>query len=308
MATRMPDGGLLVSVSGSLLSSPPPTNPILRSPATSTAVAAMVLALDSALPGSLTLDLPGEADVTIPGTAATIGGSLKVRGGAAAAQTVRIGLAGEPVTIKRDATVDLGGAFDQLVMGEDFHAARSLSLEGIDDLDAGTVQVDRSLKIDSTRDGDAVDVKVSHLEVGTSFTFRSAARAYLYVGQGSVGRNTTIDFSAGDIATGYAFFSTGGNSLTASSRAGLSTFLGLGRYGLATVKGSVTVTMLGAAPNSSSRRRARGDHIEERGSEHASTYLHAITPLPFGAAQRGEGDPGRPSTVRPQSSLGFPVR
>lgn len=249
IVTRMPDGTLMLSDSGPLVASPPTDNLIVRGAMDPATPSALFIVLDSALPGSLMLDLPGRSNVTLRGDVASIGGTLKVKGGAGD-QIVRLGIDGQPTSIEKAVSVDLGDGDDQLHVTAGCDVGGSVNVKGVDTFDAhGTLSIDRSFSFDHSRETRELRLDVEELILAKSLKVKSGAgRESVRLFGGTIGRSVTLDLGDGDGSANVHVDSIGGN-LKASFGTGPSdsNFFGITRG--TTVKGSTALTMLGRYNN-----------------------------------------------------------
>jgi len=241
IVTRMFDGALVVTDSGSLLVHPPTNNLVVRGVAGPTP-AMLFVVLDSELPGSLMLDLPGASTVTVRGDVGAIGGALKVNGGPGP-QVLRLGTAGQPLTIGKTATVDLGDAHDQLFIEHGGTVEGSFNVKGVNEMRALMLSVDRSFSFDVSRESIRSDLNTRDLVVGKSFKMIGGpAVDYVDLDGGTIGRSVTFDLGGGS-GIAYLFSDTIGGNVKAAYGAGGNDVFALGTDTV--LKGSLALTLLG---------------------------------------------------------------
>lgn len=242
IVTQMPDGGLVLSASGPLQFSPPTINLVVRGSDAPTPSQLFVV-LDSPLPGSLMLDLPGASTTTVRGGAATIGGALRIKGGAGR-QVVRLGTAGETLTVEKTATIDLAGGDDELLVQHGGRVEGSLNVKGVNQLTAQMLTVDRSFTFDVHAENVWSNLDTGGLVVGKSLKVIGGPNVdQIAMSGGSVGRSVTLDFD-GDLDSAYLFFDTIGGNVKASYGPNGEGIFALGYN--CVVKGSLALTMLGS--------------------------------------------------------------
>lgn len=249
IVTRTPDGTLILSSSGPLVASPPTDNLLVRGALDPATPSALFIVLDSAMPGSLMLDLPGRSNVTIRGDVAAIGGTLKVKGGDGD-QIVRLGVDGQPTSIGKAVSVDLGDGDDQLLVTAGCDVGGSVNVKGVDSFDAhGTLSIDRSFSFDHSRETRELRLDVEELILAKSFKVKSGAgRESVRLFGGTIGRSVTLELGDGDDSANIHVDSIGGNlKATFATGANDSNFFGITRG--TTVKGSTALTMLGRYNN-----------------------------------------------------------
>jgi hypothetical protein len=194
--SRTASGDLQVSDGGPVAVYPPAKNLVVRG-ASSGARSFLTLVLDSRLPGSLTLDLPGANEVTVRGGQATVAGTLKVRGGDAP-HVIQLGVAGAPVTIEGNAIITLGSGLDRLSFDAAGTVLGALTLKGVNSLVAPSLQVGGNLLLNAKREDHPLLIRSGDLIVGKSFTVMTGAGDdILQIDGGSVGRHATIELGGG---------------------------------------------------------------------------------------------------------------
>jgi len=246
IVTRMTDGGYVLSDSGSLLVYPPSTNLVVRGAEDPATPSSLFVVLDSPLPGALKLDLPGRSNVTVRGGAASIGGTLEIKGGDGD-QFVRLGAVGEALTIEKAVSVDLGDGDDHLLFPVGGDVEGSLTVKGVNTFDVhGRLRVERSFSFDVSRETRTLSLDVEDIDLGKSFKVKSGAgRESVRLLAGTIGRSVSLDLGEGSGSANLGVEYIGGSvKATYGSGASDSHFLGFPRSTMV-VKGSIAVTMLG---------------------------------------------------------------
>jgi hypothetical protein len=290
--TRAGTGELVASSGPSLEVYPATDNLIVRGTTDATTPSSLFIVLDSPLPGSLALDLPGRSNVTVRGAAASIGGALRVKGGNGD-QIVRLGADGEPTTVAKAVNVDLGGGNDTLAFPVPSTVKGALTVRGVNTFDAGVLRVDRTFSFDSSRENLEVRLDVDVLDVGKSFKVKSGPgrESVRIVHGGTVGRHVTLDLGTGSGSAHLGFDRIGGNvKASFGSGADDSHFLGFPGSGLV-VKGSVAMTMLGRFNNLQFYGRCDGSSIRYTGGAGMDfVNLYLVAPRAKATFLLGAGD------------------
>lgn len=236
--TRTPNGELVASDSSALVIHPPTANLFVRGTDAASPSSVFVV-LDSELPGSLTLDLPGANEAVIRGAAGSIAGSLRIRGGAAD-QIVRLGGSGEPTRIARSASIDLGDGRDELQLLAACSIGGSLASKGVSVIDAKSAPLTVARNVSVDGDDDPLLVETDAMVVGKSFKLKGQGGDTVRLVGGTIGRSATFDFRRG-WSHAVMWVDTIGGSFKASYGFGERQSLSLGNDTV--VKGSVAVTM-----------------------------------------------------------------
>lgn len=292
IVTRAATGELVASDGSALEVYPPTDNLVVRGTTDAATPSALFVVLDAALPGSLTLDLPGRSNATVRGGAASIGGALRINGGNGD-QIVRLGADGEPTTIAKAVSVDLGGGNDMLVFPVPSTIKGALTVRGVNTFDADALRVDRSFSFDGSRETLQLSLDVETLDVGKSFKVKSGAGrdSVRIIRGGTVGRHVTLDLGTGSGSANLGFDRIGGNvKASFGSGADDSHFLGFPRTGLV-VKGSVAMTMLGRFNNLQFYGRCDGSSIRYTGGAGMDFInLYLVAPRAKATFLLGDGD------------------
>lgn len=195
-------GGVFVSDGVTAIGFPQTTNLVVRG-SDALALSQIEVRLLEALPGSLTLDLPGFNEVELRGTNAVIKGSLKVKGSLTSTQILRIGEAGHPVTIERDAKLDLRDGYDRVQFVEATTILGNFVGKGVNELMAGALEVGGNFALDVKRESHPLNVTVtSDLTVGKNFSL-AGGKGIDNIGVigGTVGNGVKINLGEGGAGT-----------------------------------------------------------------------------------------------------------
>jgi hypothetical protein len=192
-------GGIVVNDGVSIIGYPPATNLVVRGSDALT-LSQLDIVMHEALPGSLTLDLPGFNEVTLRGDAATIDGSLNVKGSDASTQILHFGEAGHPVLIKGNAKLDLKKGYDKLDFTETTEVLGNFTGKGVNEIKAVVLGVNGNLTLDVKRESDPLNVTVlSALIVNKSLSLIGGpASDNIGVRAGSVGGSVKIKLGDGE--------------------------------------------------------------------------------------------------------------
>jgi len=238
--TRSPGGDFEVSDGGPVSAYPGSENLVVRT--FETAMSYPTVILNSALPGTLTLELRGPSDATVRGGVPSIGRGLKVKGGDAG-QLVRLGRDGAPIVIEGNATFDLRDGDDEIDFETGGVVLGSLKTKGVNQIEAPTVSVGGSFSMNVGREAHAMELLGIDLTVGKSFSAKggSGSDDVLWFG-GSAGGNVQIDLAdappAGQSQLAQLDVSSIGGNLKYAAGTGSASML-FASSGLA-VKGSVS--------------------------------------------------------------------
>lgn len=268
---RNPAGELEVSDGGPVEVHPSSTNLVVRGVDLQTVPAGIQVVLNSALPGSLTLDLPGACDVTVRGGVASIHGGLTVKGSDAVAQVIRLGAAGAPVTIDGPALLDMRGGMDVMMLMNVVSVGGSLTTKGVNQITGGPLVVGGNFSMDGKREDLQLVLNTGphSLVVGKALDIAGGpASDLIVVNAGSIGRNVKIEL--GDDGAGVPQVAAlqiptiGGNLTVAMGSTGqnqlvLPTGTDIGGSVKVTMEGAENIFTLNADVEGSSIKYTGGD-------------------------------------------------
>jgi len=296
-------GGIVVNDGVTVVGYPAATNLVVRGSDAIT-LSRLEVRLHEALPGSLTLDLPGFNEVELRGTNATIEGSLKVKGSFSSTQILKLGEPGSPVTIKGDAKLDLRDGYDRVQFLEATSILGSFTGKGVNEVMATSLEVGGNFSMDVKRESHPLNVTVtSELVIGRTFTLSGGPAAdNVGVLNGSVGGSVKVNLGDGG-ATGLQFlqamFGLVGGSYNAK--------LGASQQGMLllpntmTIKGSVNVAMQADQSFLMAYARIEGTAIKYVGGAGRNiVYSQMVAPAAKASFKMGDGDDGITLEAPPQ--------
>lgn len=287
-----PGGGIVVNDGVTVVGYPPATNLVVRG-SDAIALSRLEVRLHDALPGSLTLDLPGFNEVELRGTNPTIEGSLKVKGSYSSTQILRLGEAGSPVTIKGDAKLDLRDGYDRLQVVEATTILGNFTGKGLNELMATSLEVGGNFSMDVKRESHPLNVTVtSELVIGKNFGL-SGGKGIDSIGviRGSVGGSVKVKLGDGGAGAQIvqAMFGLVGGSFNVQMGAGQQNSLILPNSMV--VEGSLNVTTTADQTTCVCNARIEGTAIKYVGGAGRDVvYSQMVAPAAKAAFKTNGGD------------------
>ncbi len=285
-------GGLVVNDGVSVVGYPPMTDLVVRGSDAIT-LSQLDVVLHEALPGSLTLDLPGFNEVTVRGTLATVDGSLKVKGSDQSTQILRLGESGRPVTIKGDVKLDLRKSYDRVQVVEATSLLGNFIGKGVNELQATKLEVGGNFSLDVKRESDPLNVTVtSELVVGKTISLSGGTGIdNIGVIRGMVGGSVKVKLGDGGVGTQIvqAMFGLVGGSFQVQMGTGQQNVLVLPNFMV--VKGSLNVTTLADQTGCFCNARVEGTAIKYVGGAGRDVvYSQLVATRAKAAFKMGGGD------------------
>lgn len=157
LIVRNASGELVVNDGVSVVGYPPSSNLVVRGFEDAITSSKIEVVLHSALPGSLSLLLPGANDVTVLGGVPRVEGSLEIKG-SDAGQIVRLGDVSHPFVAAGNVKLDMRGGNDKLLFARDGTILGSLTAKGVNELRANVLEVGGGLTVDVKKESDGVKI------------------------------------------------------------------------------------------------------------------------------------------------------
>lgn len=285
-------GDIVVNDGVTVVGFPPATNLVVRG-ADAITLSRLEVRLHEALPGSLTLDLPGFNEVELRGTNVTIEGSLKVKGSYSSTQILRVGEPGSPVTIKGDVKLDLRDGYDRVQFVEATSILGTFTGKGVNELMATSLEVGNNFSLDVKRESHPLNVTVtSELVIGKTLSL-SGGKGIDNIGviRGSVGGSVKIKLGDGGAGSQLvqAMFGLVGGGFNVQMGAGQQNVLILPNSMV--VQGSLNVTTLADQTACFCNARIEGTAIKYVGGAGRDiVYSQLVAPSAKAAFKLGGGD------------------
>lgn len=297
LVIRDASGGLVVKDAVSTLSYPPQANLVVRGSTDVITPSKIEVVLHSALPGSLTLDLPGANDATVFGGEPRIEGSLTVKGSDAAGQIVRLGDVSHPFVVEGNVKLDMRGGNDKLLFARDGTILGSLTAKGVNELRANVLDVGGSLGVDVKRESDGVEIDGVTQQGMSAFVGKSLKvisgsgvdRIMLGGSGGAIGGSATFKLGdgVGDVQQIWTQSSTiGGNLVIEAGDSEYNDIL----FG-STIKGSVKIKSHAPSSYAYLYGRVEGPSIQYTGGDgRHSLIMRSAAPNTVATIKVGSGD------------------